>query len=179
MMINIFGESPDFVFFNNDKSIGVEVVECHPSVRKCRTKNAVEQESFEKKICNEFKENKYLETITETEKLNIIIYRKYPKRKKRGTVQEVCHELEDLLKSWYQKTNPQSERNYISYIRVSKTTCCNVIYFNSASRCIPVNWVDIQFCIEEKEKKYKDYCENVKCDEYWLCICLPLKKIEI
>ena len=67
-----FRESPDFVFFNNDKSIGVEVVECHPSVRKCRTKNAVEQESFEKKICNEFKENKYLETITETEKLNII-----------------------------------------------------------------------------------------------------------
>lgn len=30
-----FRESPDFVFFNNDKSIGVEVVECHPSVRKC------------------------------------------------------------------------------------------------------------------------------------------------
>ena len=171
-----FRESPDFVFFNNDKSIGVEVVECHPSVRKCRTKNAVEQESFEKKICNEFKENKYLETITETEKLNIIIYRKYPKRKKRGTVQEVCHELEDLLRSWYQKTNPQSERNYISYIRVSKTTCCNVIYFNSASRCIPVNWDDIKFCIEKKEKKYKDYCENVKCDEYWLCICLPFEE---
>ena len=136
-------ESPDFVFSNNDKSIGVEVVECYPSVRKCKTKNAVEQESFEKKICNEFKKNKYLETITETEKLNIIIYRKYPKKKKRGTVQEVCHELEDLLRSWYQKTNPQSERNYISYIRVSKTTCCNVIYFNSASRCIPVNWDDI------------------------------------
>ena len=62
------------------------------------------------------------------------------------------------------------------YVRVSKTTCCNVIYFNSASRCIPVNWVDIQFCIEEKEKKYKDYCENVKCDEYWLCICLPFEE---
>lgn len=81
----------------------MEVVECYPSVRKCKTKNAVEQESFEKKICNEFKKNKYLETITETEKLNIIIYRKYPKKKKRGTVQEVCHELEDLLRSWYQK----------------------------------------------------------------------------
>lgn len=169
-------ESPDFVFSNKDKSIGIEVIECHPSVRKCKTKNAVEQENFEKKICNEFKENKYLKSITETEKLNLIIYRKYPKEKKRGSVQEVCHELEDLLKSWYQKTAPQSERNYISYIRVSKTTCHNVIYFNNASRCIPVNWDDIKFSIETKEKKYKDYCKNTKCDEYWLCICLPFKE---
>lgn len=77
-------ESPDFVFSNNDKSIGVEVVECHPSVMKCKTKNAVEQESFERKICNEFKENKFLKSITENEGLKILIYRKYPKEKKRN-----------------------------------------------------------------------------------------------
>lgn len=169
-------ERPDFVFSNNDKSIGIEVVECRPSVMECKKKNEAERENFEKRICDEFKKNKYLETITETEKLNLRVYRKYPKEKKRGTVQEVCHELEDLLKSWYQKTIPQSERNYISYISVSKTTCCNVIYFSSVSRCIPVNWDDIKFCIEKKEKKYKDYCKNIECDEYWLCICLPFKE---
>ena len=98
MMINIFGKARILFFSITINLLEWKVVECHPSVRKCRTKNAVEQESFEKKICNEFKENKYLETITETEKLNIIIYRKYPKRKKRGTVQEVCHEIGRFIK---------------------------------------------------------------------------------
>lgn len=169
-------ESPDFVFSNNGKSIGVEVVECHPSVMECKKKNATEQANFERKICDEFKENKFLKSITKNERLNILIDRKYPKAKKRSSVQEICNELEDLLKSWYQNTIPLSERNYIERIRVAKRACCNVIYFDTISRCIPVDWDDIKFCIEKKEKKYKDYCKNTKCDEYWLCVCCPYEE---
>ena len=166
-------ESPDFVFSNNDKSIGIEVVECRPSVMECKKKNEAERENFEKRICDEFKKNKFLISITEDEGLNILIDRKYPMAKKRSSVQEICNELEDLLKSWYHNTMPLCERNYIGRIRVSKSPCCNVVYFNSISRCVSVDWDDIKFCIEKKEKKYKDYCKNIECDEYWLCICLP------
>ena len=166
-------ESPDFVFSNNDKSIGIEVIECRPSVMECKKKNEAERENFEKRICDEFKKNKFLISITEDEGLNILIDRKYPMAKKRSSVQEICNELEDLLKSWYHNTMPLCERNYIGRIRVSKSPCCNVVYFNSISRCVSVDWDDIKFCIEKKEKKYKDYCKNIECDEYWLCICLP------
>ena len=169
-------ESPDFVFFNNDKSIGIEVVECRPSVMECKKKNEAERNNFERKICDEFTKNKFLLSITKNGGLNILIDRKYPIAKKRSSVQEICNELEDLLNSWYHNTIPLCERNYIERIRVSKTSCFNVIYFNSISRCIPVDWDNIKFCIEKKMKKYKDYCENVKCDEYWLCICLPFEE---
>lgn len=168
-------ESPDFVFSNNDKSIGVEVVECYPSVRKCKTKNAVEQESFEKKICNEFKKNKYLETITETEKLNIIIYRKYPKKKKRGTVQEVCHELEDLLRSWYQKTNPQSERNYISYIRVSKMSSILTVLLVA----FLLIGMTLNFVLRKRRKNIRIIVKMLNAMNIGYVYAYQLKKIEI
>ena len=66
-------ERPDFVFSNNDKSIGIEVVECRPSVMECKKKNEAERENFEKRICDEFKKNKFLMSITQDEGLNILI----------------------------------------------------------------------------------------------------------
>ena len=104
-------ESPDFVFSNNYKSIGIEVVECRPSVMECKKKNEAERENFEKRICDEFKKNKFLMSITQDEGLNILIDRKYPMAKKRSSVQEICNELEDLLKSWYHNTMSLRERN--------------------------------------------------------------------
>lgn len=42
-------ESPDFVFSNESKSIGIEIVECHPSVNTSKKNNAPERVNYEKR----------------------------------------------------------------------------------------------------------------------------------
>lgn len=168
-------ESPDFVFSNGNKSIGIEIVECHPSVRKCKKRNAPEQVNFEKRICNEFSKNDFLRSITEKEKLYILIDRKIG-GEKRPSVSEICNELEHFLEAWYLNIPITFKSKYIGGIKVTKRSYCNEIYFNSISRCIPINWYDLKFSIQEKNQKYKDYYKNIQCNEYWLCICLPYEE---
>ena len=53
-------ESPDFVFKNKKTCIGIEVIECHPSVQKNKKDNAPAFKSFQKRIIEEFNNNSYL-----------------------------------------------------------------------------------------------------------------------
>lgn len=137
--------------------------------------NAPERVNYEKKVCNEFKKNDFLLSSTKDEKLNIILYRK-SLRGKRPSVLEVCNELEFFLKFWFQNKPISFESKYIRKIAVTKTIYRNVVYFSNISRCIPIDWNDLRFSIQEKNQKYNDYCKNIKCDEYWLCICLPFEE---
>jgi hypothetical protein len=53
-------EMPDFIFHDEKGySIGVEVVECHPSVNINKKRNAVERNTFKNKVCN-IVQKKYL-----------------------------------------------------------------------------------------------------------------------
>lgn len=53
-------EEPDFIFGYRDKSIGVEVIECHPSTSKKKKDNAPALKSFKEKICKSFLKDLYL-----------------------------------------------------------------------------------------------------------------------
>lgn len=87
---------PDFIFHDEKGySIGVEVVECHPSVNINKKRNAVERNTFKNKVCNIVQKNIFLESMTKEKKLNIFIDRyiftKNPyacrcKNKRRSTV---------------------------------------------------------------------------------------------
>ena len=69
-------EMPDFIFHDEKGySIGVEVVECHPSVNINKKRNAVERNTFKNKVCNIVQKNIFLESMTKEKKLNIFIDR--------------------------------------------------------------------------------------------------------
>lgn len=57
-------EEPDFVFGNDTKSIGIEVIECHPSLSLHKKDNAPALEGYKNGICKLFLKNMYLESIT-------------------------------------------------------------------------------------------------------------------
>ena len=92
-------ESPDFVFKNKKTCIGIEVIECHPSVQKNKKDNAPAFKSFQKRIIEEFNNNSYLNEITKEIKLNIIIDQGNALKINTKTV-DVCKSLENRLRAW-------------------------------------------------------------------------------
>lgn len=162
-------EQPDFLFSNKNITIGVEVVECHPS-------SATKEESFDKKICNKFKENSTLLAITQNQKISIIIDKK--ERFKKGTkIQDVCKELVLHLLAWKNNNDMILPSKFINRIRVIKTKGKNIVYFNYIARRIPVSSEDLVNCIIGKNKKNPVYSKKNKKEngqfEIWLCINLP------
>ncbi|MBP7105509.1 MAG: hypothetical protein KBA83_10325 [Fermentimonas sp.] len=166
-------ESPDFVFSNGSMSIGVEVVECHPSVNKCKKNNNPAKNSFKQKVCNEFLKNEYLSSITVNDKYNIII--NCGSAFNIGVpVNEICRALESHLRAWYNHYKP-SGFDLIKSIRVVPTRGKNLVQFNNIGRRDPISSNDIRKCIEDKQQKFADYSSKL-CDEYWLCIFLPFEE---
>ena len=64
-------EMPDFIFKNEKGyTIGVEVVECHPSVNINKKRNAGERNTFKNRVCNILQKSSFLESKTKEQKLN-------------------------------------------------------------------------------------------------------------
>lgn len=166
-------ETPDFIFSNGNKSIGVEVIECHPSTAKHKKDNAPSLKSYKERVCRKFSENLYLKSITEGyyNKLNIIIYP--------GSllstiinVDSICATIEYYLKAYHEGTMVRNNR-LIKEVKVTKTIGRNIIQFNNIGRIDPIQSCFIRKCIEKKDLLYDLYNRNNPCSEYWLCIHLP------
>lgn len=170
-------EGPDFIFKNEDHSVGVEVVECHPSVQRNGKKNAMSNLSFQNRICRAFTNNDFLISITGSHKLYILI--------DQGCdcvngvpIQKVCTELELRLKALFNKgdINFEPNINLVRRIRVHNTVGANIVAFNHIARRDETNGNYLKKSIIEKEEKLMTYIEKSDCDEYWLCIDLPFEE---
>lgn len=165
-------EEPDFIFGYRDKSIGVEVIECHPSTSKKKKDNAPALKSFKEKICKSFLKNLYLESITKGDnKIRIIIdfdnalSTKY-------SVESLCAAIEYYLRAFYEGKRVGKGR-VIRGIRVFKTIGKNIVQFNNIGRVDSIECSSLCKCIEAKNKLFDAYTKKHPCSEYWLCIYLP------
>lgn len=168
-------EEPDFVFIGADYKIGIEVVECHPSIFNLKKKkdNAPALESFKDKICKAFSNNLYLKYITKgyNNKLRIVIDYDNALSTKYD-VQSICAALEYYLIAYHTGEKARKGR-VIRGIRVSKTIGQNIIQFNNIGRVDPIKCSSLCDCIERKNVLFDAYKSKHPCLEYWLCIHLP------
>ena len=165
-------EEPDFIIRYRDKSIGVEVIECHPSTSKKKKDNAPALKSFKEKICKSFLKNLYLESITKGDnKIRIIIdfdnalSTKY-------SVESLCAAIEYYLKAFHEGKRVGKGRG-IRGIRVSETIGKNIVQPNNIGRVDAIECSSLCKCIEAKNKLFDTYTKKHPCSEYWLCIYLP------
>lgn len=67
-------EKPDFIFSNGiNTTIGIEVVECHPSCQRNRKYNRARVKGFQTKVCKSLLNSHILKSCTKNQKINIII----------------------------------------------------------------------------------------------------------
>ena len=165
-------EEPDFIIRYRDKSIGVEVIECHPSTSKKKKDNAPALKSFKEKICKSFLKNLYLESITTGDnKIRIIIdfdnalSTKY-------SVESLCAAIEYYLRAFHEGKRVGKGR-VIRGIRVFKTIGKNIVQFKNIGRVDAIECSSLCKCIEAKNKLFDTYTKKHPCSEYWLCIYLP------
>lgn len=175
-------EMPDFIFKDEKGyTIGVEVVECHPSVNTNKKRNAVERNTFKNRVCNILQKNSFLESMTKEKKLNIFIDRynftneiDLNGDKVKLTPEAFAEEVEVYLRNMFNGFTCPTK--HIKRIKVWDTCGRNIVQFNSIARRDSVPWQDLEKCIESKNRKYSIYQNNHKCDEYWLCIYLPFEE---
>lgn len=175
-------EMPDFIFKNEKGyTIGVEVVECHPSVNINKKHNAAEENTFKNKVCNLLQENSFLDSITKEKKLYIFIdrynftnERDLNGKKVKLTPEAFAEEVEIYLRNMFNGFIYPTK--HIKRIKVRGTLGKNIVHFNSIARRDSVSWQDLEKCIESKNRKYTIYQKKNKCDEYWLCIYLPFEE---
>ena len=165
-------EEPDFIIRYRDKSIGVEVIECHPSTSKKKKDNAPALKSFKEKICKSFLKDLYLKSITKGDnKIRIIIdfdnalSTKY-------SVESLCAAIEYYLRAFHEGKRVGKGR-VIRGIRVFKTIGKNIVQFKNIGRVDAIECSSLCKCIEAKNKLFDAYTKKHPCSEYWLCIYLP------
>ena len=165
-------EEPDFIFGYRDKSIGVEVIECHPSTSKKKKDNAPALKSFKEKICKSFLKDLYLKSITKGDnKLRIIIDSDNALSTK-YSVDSICAAIEYYLIAFHEGKRVGKGR-VIRGIRVFKTIGKNIVQFNNIGRVDAIECSSLCKCIEAKNKLFDTYTKKHPCSEYWLCIYLP------
>lgn len=174
-------ERPDFIFDNKSESLGIEVVECHPSVQKNKKRNRARYMGLQRKVCQIVLDSEVLKEITKEQKLNIFInrYRIYDckdgKKHVTLTPQKIADELINILYTWH-KTMCLYYTEHIKSIRISVSRGKNIVQFNNISGRHPIKWENIEYSIEEKNGKFNEYEREHKCDEYWLCVFIPFEE---
>ena len=165
-------EEPDFIIRYRDKSIGVEVIECHPSTSKKKKDNAPALKSFKEKICKSFLKDLYLKSITKGDnKLRIIIDSDNALSTK-YSVDSICAAIEYYLIAFHEGKRVGKGR-VIRGIRVFKTIGKNIVQFKNIGRVDAIECSSLCKCIEAKNKLFDAYTKKHPCSEYWLCIYLP------
>lgn len=165
-------EEPDFVYWYRDKSIGVEVVECHPSTSKKKKDNAPALKSFKEEICKSFSENLYLKFITKGDNKLRIIINFDNELSTKYSVDSICAAIEYYLIGFHEGKKLKKSR-VIRGIRVFKTIGKNIVQFNNIGRVDAIECSSLCKCIEAKNKLFDAYTKKHPCSEYWLCIYLP------
>lgn len=152
-------EEPDFIFRYRDKSIGVEVIECHPSTSKKKKDNAPALKNFKEKICKSFLKDLYLKSITKGDnKLRIIIDSDNALSTK-YSVDSICAAIEYYLIAFHEGKRVGKGR-VIRGIRVFKTIGKNIVQFKNIGRVDAIECSSLCKCIEAKNKLFDTYTKK-------------------
>lgn len=187
-------ESPDFLFRFGDKTVGIEVIECHPEVTKGKgAKNPMAAEKITREICKFIEESQDAkgEVVNYRLGLNFALLFALQKRnikrlEKERIQKEVYHEMQrridngDYIVSGddYQELHKEWAKpyHYIRDIEIDEPLEKSIVTYSYPARgAITIEHEFVLKAITEKEKKIASYQkENPDIKEFWLCVNIPM-----
>ena len=188
-------ESPDFLFKYGDKTVGIEVIECHPEITngKC-AKNPLAAKKTTREICNFIEESqddkgevvncrlglnlallfdlqKVSLNRSEKEKIKEEIYAEMQKHIDNSDYIVSGDDYQKLHKEW---TKPY---HYIRDIVIDKPLDRSMVTYSYPARgAITIEHEYVLKAITEKEAKIVSYQkENPDIKDFWLCVNIPME----
>lgn len=187
-------ESPDFLFKFGDKTVGIEVIECHPEVTKGKdAKNPMAAEKITREICKFIEESQDAkgEVVNyrigfnfsllfalqkgnlkrlEKERIQKEVYHEMQKRMDNGDYLVIGDDYQKLHKEW------AKPYHYIRDIVIDKPLERSIVTYSYPARgAITIEHEFVLKAIAEKEAKIASYQkEHPDIKEFWLCVHIPM-----
>ena len=185
-------ESPDFLFKFGDKTVGIEVIECHPEISKGKgTKNPLAAEKITREICKYIEESQdakgevvnynigftfallfALQKVKRLEKERIQkeVYLEMQKRINNGDYIVIGDDTSELHTEW------AKPYHYIRDIVIDKPLEKSIVTYSYPARgAITIEHEFVLKAIAEKEAKIASYQkENPDIKDFWLCVNIPM-----
>ena len=185
-------ESPDFLFKFGDKTVGIEVIECHPEISRGKgAKNPLAAEKITREIC------KYIEELQdakgevvnyrigfnfallfdlqkvkrlEKERIQKEVYLEMQKRMDNDDYLVIGDDTHELHTEW------AKPYHYIRDIVIDKPLEKSIVTYSYPARgAITIEHEFVLKAIAEKEAKIAFYRkENPDIKDFWLCVNIPM-----
>lgn len=188
-----FSEKPDFVFQWQNKTIGLEIVECHSSTILGKNKESLAMaDSRLDKICREFETKLIQEGMNHVRGSLVFTDRcKNELQRKKVDLRKIRSDIFEEIRKHRERDecpNPavwycSHDREYCTFKYVESCeirpipNCQTFVAQTKMFICKTVEDECIQHCITQKEKKLAEYVtleKNKDINEYWLCINVPI-----
>lgn len=185
-------ESPDFLFEFGDKTVGIEVMECHPEVTTGKdAKNPLAAEKITREICKYIEESQDAkgEVVNyrigfnfallfalrkvkrlEKERIQKEVYLELQKRMDNGDYLVIGDDTQELHTEWVKPYH------YIRDIVIDKPLEKSIVTYSYPARgAITIEHEYVFKAIAEKEAKIVSYQkEHPDIKEFWLCVHIPM-----
>ena len=186
-------EKPDFIFQWQNKTIGLEVVECHPSTILGKKKESLAMaDSRLDMICREYEAKLLQEEINHVRATLAFTDRcKDELQRRKVDLIKIRNDIFEEIRKHRERDefpNPtmwycSHDRDYCTFKYVESCeirpipNCKTFVVQTKMFVCKTVEDECIQHCIAQKEKKLAEYVtleKNKDIAEYWLCINVPI-----
>lgn len=187
-------ESPDFLFKFGDKTVGIEVIECHPEISRGKgAKNPLAAEKITREICKYIEESQDAkgEVVNyrigfnfallfdlqksnlkrpEKESIQEEVYAEMQKRIDNGDYIDIGDDTQEFLTEW------AKPYHYIRDIVIDKPLEKSIVTYSYPARgAITIEHEFVFKAIAEKEAKIASYQkEHPDIKEFWLCVHIPM-----
>ena len=187
-------ESPDFLFKFGDKTVGIEVIECHPELSRGKgAKNPLAAEKITREICKYIEESQDAkgEVVNyrigfnfallfdlqksnlkrpEKESIQEEVYAEMQKRIDNGDYIDIGDDTQEFLTEW------AKPYHYIRDIVIDKPLERSIVTYSYPARgAITIEHEFVLKAIAEKEAKITSYRkENPDIKDFWLCVNIPM-----
>jgi len=185
-------ESPDFLFKFGDKTVGIEVIECHPEISRGKgAKNPLAAEKITREICKYIEESQDAKSEVvnyrigfnfallfalrkvkriEKERIQKEVYLELQKRMDNGDYLVIGDDTQELHTEWVKPYH------YIRDIVIDKPLEKSIVTYSYPARgAITIEHEFVFKAIAEKEAKIASYQkEHPDIKEFWLCVHIPM-----
>ena len=185
-------ESPDFLFKFGDKTVGIEVIECHPEISRGKgAKNPLAAEKITREICKYIEESQDAKSEVvnyrigfnfallfalrkvkriEKERIQKEVYLELQKRMDNGDYLVIGDDTQELHTEWVKPYH------YIRDIVIDKPLEKSIVTYSYPARgATTIEHEFVLKAIAEKEAKIASYQkEHPDIKEFWLCVHIPM-----
>lgn len=185
-------ESPDFLFKFGDKTVGIEVIECHPEISRGKgAKNPLAAEKITREICKYIEESQDAKSEVvnyrigfnfallfalrkvkriEKERIQKEVYLELQKRMDNGDYLVIGDDTQELHTEWVKPYH------YTRDIVIDKPLEKSIVTYSYPARgAITIEHEFVFKAIAEKEAKIASYQkEHPDIKEFWLCVHIPM-----